>query len=107
MEQLIEINIPPQLLQFFDQRQSCDVHANLQTANVTGKLKTNLGNTLIEKYSEIGNTGIFLKQTNDEPGRYEFLCYSENMGVKSSDRGTVSKRFRRLSSNIYFVYITV
>ena len=29
------------------------------------------------------------------------------MVVKSSDRGTVSNRFRRLSSNIYFVYITV
>ena len=55
-----EINIPLYLLQFFDQCQTCDVHANLQTANVIGKLTTNLGNTLIEKYSEIGNTGIFL-----------------------------------------------
>ena len=29
------------------------------------------------------------------------------MVVKSSDHGTESNRFRRLSSNIYFVYITV
>ena len=57
--------------EFFDQRQSCDVHANLQTANVIGKLTTNLGDTLIEKYSEIDNTETFLKQTNDGPGPYE------------------------------------
>ena len=56
---LSEINIPPYLLQFFDQRQSCDVHANLQTANMIGKLTTNLENTLIEEYSEIDNTGTF------------------------------------------------
>ena len=38
-----------------------DVRANLQTANVIGRLTTNLGKTLIEKYSEIDNTEIFLK----------------------------------------------
>ena len=48
-------------LLFFDQRQICDVRANLQTANVIGRLTTNLGKTLIEKYSEIDNTEIFLK----------------------------------------------
>ena len=37
------------LLLFFDQHQICDVHANLQTANVIGKLTTNLGKTLMEK----------------------------------------------------------
>ena len=31
-----------------------------------GKLTTNLGNTLIEKYSEIDNTGIFFKQTTGQ-----------------------------------------
>ena len=33
----------------------------LQTANVIGGLTANLGKTLIEKYSEIDNTEIFLK----------------------------------------------
>ena len=54
-------NLPPYLLLLFDQRQICDVRANLQTANVIGRLTTNLGKTLIEKYSEIDNTEIFLK----------------------------------------------
>ena len=54
-------NLPSYLLLFFDQRQICDVRANLQTTNVIGRLTTNLGKTLIEKYSEIDNTEIFLK----------------------------------------------
>ena len=53
--------LPPYLLLLFDQRQICDVCATLQTANVIGRLTTNLEKTLIEKYSEIDNTEIFLK----------------------------------------------
>ena len=54
-------NLSPYLLLLFDQHQICDVHANFQTAKVIGKLTTNLGKTLIEKYSEIDNTEIVLK----------------------------------------------
>ena len=61
VEPLSGTNLPPYLLLFFDQRQICDVRANLQTANVIGRLTKNLGKTLIEKYSEIDNTEIFLK----------------------------------------------
>ena len=61
VEPLSGTNLPPYLLLFFDQRQICDVHANLQTANVVGMLTTNLRKTLIEKYSEIDNAEIFLK----------------------------------------------
>ena len=35
--------------------------AQTWTANVIGRLTTNLGKTLIEKYSEIDSTEIFLK----------------------------------------------
>ena len=43
VEPLSGTNLPPYLLLFFDQRQICHVHTNLQTANVIGKLTTNLG----------------------------------------------------------------
>ena len=49
VEPLSGTNLPAYLLLFFDQHQICDVHANLQTANVIGKLTTNLGKTLMEK----------------------------------------------------------
>ena len=55
VEPLSGTNLPPYLLLFFDQRQICDVRANLQTANVIGRLTTNFGKTLTEKYSEIDN----------------------------------------------------
>ena len=48
VEPLSGTNLPPYLLLLFDQRQICDVRANLQTANVIGRLTTNLGKTLIE-----------------------------------------------------------
>ena len=53
--------IPPYLLLLFDQRQICDVRATFAKARLIGRLTTNLGKTLIEKYSEIDNTEIFLK----------------------------------------------
>ena len=53
----------------FDQRQICDVRANLQTANVIGRLTTNLEKTLIENYSEIDNTEIFLIKVNKRRAR--------------------------------------
>ena len=34
--------------EFFDQRQSWDVHANLQAANIIGKLTTNLGGHVVK-----------------------------------------------------------
>ena len=37
VEPLSDTNLPPYLLLLFDQRQICDVRANLQTANVIGR----------------------------------------------------------------------
>ena len=69
VEPLSGTNLPPYLLLFFDQHQICIVPANLQTANVIGRLTTNLGKTLVEKYSEIDSTEIFFKVNKRRPGR--------------------------------------
>ena len=90
-----EINIPPYLLQFFDQRQSCNVLANLQTANVIGKLTTNLENTLIEKYSEIGlKSGEHILNVYD---RFFTQIYLQNIAkFNSNQRIMVCHRHEKL-----------
>ena len=60
VESVSGTNLPAYLLLFFDQHQICDVHANLQAANVIGKLRTSLRKTLMEKLV-FDNTEIFLK----------------------------------------------
>ena len=60
VEPLSGTNLPPYLLLFFDQRQICDVRANLNSKR-DRQVDNKLGKNAIEKYSEIDSTEIFLK----------------------------------------------